>query len=130
MTQPESRILIADDDPLLMELLEHKLQARGYKVLKAEDGPTALEAAQQKQPKLIVLDAMMPGLDGFEVLRRLKGNSGTSGIPVVMLTARKSEDDVLQGLSLGATDYLVKPFMPQELITRITKILGEQDGTP
>lgn len=130
MTQPESRILIADDDPLLMELLEHKLQARGYKVLKAEDGPTALEAAQQKQPKLIVLDAMMPGLDGFEVLRRLKGDSDTAGIPVVMLTARKSEDDVLQGLSLGATDYLVKPFMPQELITRITKILGEQDGTP
>lgn len=129
MTLPASQILIADDDPLLVELLEYKLEARGYEVLKADDGPSALEAAQKEQPALIVLDAMMPGFDGFEVLRRLKDDETTAGIPVVMLTARKAENDVLQGLSLGAHDYLVKPFMPQELVTRISKILGERDNS-
>lgn len=127
MTLPVSQILIADDDPLLVELLEYKLEAQGYDVLKADDGPSALETAQQQQPALIVLDAMMPGFDGFEVLRRLKEQQATARIPVVMLSARKNESDVLNGLSLGANDYMVKPFMPQELVTRISKILGEKD---
>lgn len=130
MSQSTNQILIADDDPLLVELLEYKLETQGYEVLKANDGPSALEVAQQRLPALIVLDAMMPGFDGFEVLRRLKSDETTAGIPVVMLTARKAENDVLQGLSLGAHDYLVKPFMPQELVTRISKMLGEQGGPP
>ena len=116
-------ILIADDDPLLIKLVEHKLQSRGFKVISAADGAQALRLAIEHKPDLIVLDAMMPEMDGFEVLGKLKELPETEDISVIMLTARKQERDVVTGLSLGARDYLVKPFMPAELLMRIQKIL-------
>lgn len=116
-------ILIADDDPLLIKLVEHKLRSRGFKVISAADGAQALRLAIEHKPDLIVLDAMMPEMDGFEVLGKLKELPETEDISVIMLTARKQERDVVTGLSLGARDYLVKPFMPAELLMRIQKIL-------
>jgi DNA-binding response OmpR family regulator len=119
-------ILVADDDPLLLKLVEHKLKSRGFAVHCASDGEAALEMARDRRPDLIVLDAMMPGIEGFEVLRRLAADPGTSGIPVIMLTARRLEADIVSALSLGARDYLVKPFMPEELVMRIRNLLGAE----
>jgi len=118
-----SSILVVDDDPLIRTLIEHKLRQRGFEVTSAESGEEGLRQAAAKRPDLIVLDAMMPELDGFEVLRRLKQDAGTAGIPVIMLTARKQERDIVAALSSGARDYLVKPFMPEELIMRIRNLL-------
>jgi DNA-binding response OmpR family regulator len=118
------RILVADDDPLLVELIEFKLTSRGYDVLTASDGEAALASSIAQHPDLIVLDAMMPVLDGYEVLRRLSEDGRTRSIPVIMLTARRKESDILSGLALGARDYLVKPFIPEELMARIGKLLA------
>lgn len=118
-------ILIADDDPLLVKLVEYRMSARGYRVIAAADGETALALSAEEHPDLIVLDAMMPSLDGFEVLRRLKKAPATRDIPVLMLTARKREHDIVAALSLGARDYLSKPFSPEELALRIGNILRD-----
>jgi two-component system alkaline phosphatase synthesis response regulator PhoP len=118
------KILVVDDDELLRDLLEFKLRSRGYEVELAEDGEAALEAASASPPDLIVLDGMMPGLDGFQVLQRLSDSGETRDVPVIMLTARRQEQDVVAGLSLGAQDYLVKPFLPDELVLRIQRILN------
>ena len=121
MNQPT--VLIADDDALLRSLVEFKLKARGYAVLTAGDGDTALAVIAENRPGLVVLDAMMPGADGFEVLRRMKAEPDLAGIPVVMLTARKLESDIVGALQAGASDYLVKPFIPDELSMRIARLL-------
>lgn len=116
-------ILIMDDDELLIALLEHKLGQRGLMILTATDGSKGLETARTAKPDLIVLDGMMPTMDGFEVLRHLKEDPGTQDIPVIMLSARRLEQDVVNGLNLGAADYLVKPFMPEELFLKIQLLL-------
>lgn len=116
------RILIADDDPLLRALLVHRLSAEGYQISVAQDGAEALRAIQDEQPDLVVLDALMPVMDGFEVLRRLK-STRISDAPVIMLTALKREQDVVGALQLGAADYLVKPFIPDELAERVRRLL-------
>ena len=118
-----SSILVVDDDPLIRTLVEHKLRLRGFEVISAESGEEGLRQATAKRPDLIVLDAMMPELDGLEVLHRLKQDAVTASIPVIMLTARKQERDIVSALSSGARDYLVKPFMPEELIMRIRNLL-------
>ena len=118
-----SSILVVDDDPLIRTLVEHKLRQRGFDVASADSGEAGLKQVAAKRPDLIVLDAMMPELDGFEVLRRLKQDTATAAIPVIMLTARKQESDIVSALSSGARDYLVKPFMPEELIMRIRNLL-------
>lgn len=120
---PSFRILIADDDPLLRALVEHKLSAAGHQVFAAEDGAAAMNEIATRRPDLVVLDAMMPVLDGFEVLRRLKADPATAALPVIMLTALKREQDVVGALELGAADYLVKPFIPDELVARIRRFL-------
>lgn len=117
-----SRILIADDDPLLRALLVHRLSADGHEIMTAEDGAQALAIIGAQQPDLIVLDALMPVMDGFEVLRRIKGG-GLTDAPVIMLTALKREQDIVGALQLGAADYLVKPFIPDELGHRIRRLL-------
>lgn len=119
----QSQVLIADDDPLLRAVLEHKLAAAGYAVLSVEDGRAALNAVQMSRPDAIVLDAMMPVMDGFEALRRLKGDPALKGIAVVMLTALKREDDVVSALKLGASDYMAKPFNPDELVARLDRLV-------
>lgn len=104
-------------------VLEHKLTAAGYLVRCAEDGGAAHAAVEEGWPDLVVLDAMMPVMDGFEVLRRLKQTPAMRDIPVVMLTALKRDQDVLSALQIGAADYLSKPFNPDELVARLARLV-------
>jgi DNA-binding response OmpR family regulator len=117
-------ILVCDDDELLVDLLDYRLKGRGFEVLIARDGGQALEIAAARKPDAIVLDAMMPVMDGYQVLRRLRADPATSTIPVIMLTARKLERDIVGALQLGANDYLVKPFIPEELMSRLSRLLA------
>lgn len=119
------KILIADDDPLLLQLIEHKLAAHGHKVLTASDGRLAWDISARETPDLIVLDSMMPVRDGLDVLRALKGDARFKETPVMMLTARRQENDIVSALKLGAADYMTKPFMPDELVARVERLLGE-----
>lgn len=116
-------ILIADDDELLAALVQFKLEAAGHKVVVAKDGAAALAEVARQRPDLIVLDAMMPVLTGSEVLARLKADPATASVPVIMLTARRAQDDVVSALRAGAADYLTKPFIPEELIARVETAL-------
>ena len=120
------QVLIADDDPLLRDILEHKLGAAGYGVTSVGDGQAALDALASvgdgPLPQLVVLDAMMPIMDGFEVLRRMKADPSLAHVVVVMLTALKRQDDVLGALRLGAQDYVSKPFNPDELVARLERL--------
>lgn len=113
-------ILIADDDHKIIDMLRRTLVYEGYDVLTAADGPEALAQAQSHQPDLVVLDWMMPGLSGLEVARRLRAADKT---PILMLTARDAIEDRVEGLDVGADDYLVKPFAPVELLARIRALL-------
>lgn len=117
------RILVCDDDDMLVELLRYRLSARGYEVLTAHNGGEGLEIARSERPDAIVLDAMMPVMDGYQVLRQLRADAEFAAIPVIMLTARRQEQDIVGALELGANDYLVKPFIPEELITRMTRLI-------
>jgi DNA-binding response OmpR family regulator len=119
-----ARILIADDDALLRALLQHRLTLDGYEVVAVEDGGMVLDALRDHRPDLLVLDAMMPVMDGFEILRRLKSGPEADPTPVIMLTAMRREADIVGGLQLGAADYLVKPFIPDELSQRIRRVLA------
>ncbi len=116
-------ILVCEDDPLLVDLLQYRLVASGYEVAVARDGQEAIDHLAETLPDAIVLDAMMPVMDGFEVLRRVREGPATANIPVIMLSARKQEDDIVAALRLGANDYVVKPFMPEELIVRLDRIV-------
>ncbi|MFN3932794.1 MAG: response regulator transcription factor [Brevundimonas sp.] len=123
-----ARILIADDDPLLRALLQYRLAADGNEVFAVEHGGLVLPAVDEYRPELIVLDAMMPVMDGFELLRRLKSGPTPDPTPVIMLTALKREADIVGALQLGAADYLVKPFIPDELSERIRRVLSQESG--
>ncbi len=122
MLQP-TRILVVDDERDITELLAYAFKQQGWHTLTAHDGPTAIEQARQRRPDLIVLDILMPGMDGFEVYRRLRQYPETASIPVLFLTARTEEVDQIVGLELGADDYIVKPISPRLLIARINAIL-------
>jgi two-component system phosphate regulon response regulator PhoB len=117
------RILVADDEPDIVALVAFHLVKAGYRVSTASTGPDALAAAKQERPALIVLDLMLPGASGYEVLEQLRGSAATREIAVLMLTARREEPDRIRGLALGADDYLTKPFSPQELVLRVGAIL-------
>ncbi len=119
-----TRILVADDEDRIREIVRGYLESDGYEVAEARDGEQALRTARDWSPDLVVLDVMMPGLDGIEVLRRLRT---TSNIPVILLTARAEEVDTLVGLSVGADDYVTKPFSPRELVARIKTVLRRAD---
>ena len=121
----DRHILICDDDPLLLDLVSHRLTSRGFRVSTATHGGEALEQMEKELPDALVVDAMMPVVDGYELLRRLREDPRTEALPVVMLTARRQEQDVLVALELGANDYLVKPFIPQELVVRLERLLGQ-----
>lgn len=129
-----STILIVDDEPSICELLTFNLDKAGYHTMEANNGHTALELARTAKPDLIILDLMLPGIDGMEVCRALKGQQYTAGIPIIMLTAKNDEIDTIIGLELGADDYMTKPFSPRELIARVKAVLrrsqkdSRQDG--
>lgn len=125
MANQSLRILACDDDELLLELLRHRLTSKGYSVDTAKDGKEALEKIQASPPDALVLDAMMPLVDGYEVLRQFRAMDGMQSVPVVFLSARKQEQDILTALSLGASDYLVKPFIPEELVMRLSRLLAK-----
>ena len=117
-------VLVVDDDPNVVALARAYLERDGYRVSEANDGLRALELARKEQPSLVVLDLMLPGLDGLEVCRRLQVESMA---PVIMLTARVEEADRLEGLDLGADDYITKPFSPRELAARVRAVLRRSD---
>ena len=121
------RILVCDDDELLVDLLTYRRGTKGYKVSAARDGGQALERIAADKPDAVVLDAMMPVIDGFEVLRRIREQPETATLPVLMLSARKQERDIVGALQLGANDFVVKPFIPEELLARLARLLGEDE---
>ena len=119
----KENILIVDDEEDVLELVRFNLEKNGYKTETAVSGEEALEKAKAKSPDLIILDLMLPGIDGLEVCKKLKSNTKTENIPVIMLTAKSEESDIITGLELGAQDYITKPFSPKVLIARVRRIL-------
>jgi two-component system phosphate regulon response regulator PhoB len=120
---PAPRVLVVDDEPDIVALVAYHLAKAGYRVSTAATGKDALEISRRERPALIVLDMMLPGLSGFDVLEQLRGDDTMRDVAVLMLTARRDEPDRIRGLSLGADDYLTKPFSAQELVLRVGAIL-------
>ena len=127
------KILVLEDEPDILGMVQYNLERAGFEVCTAEDGETGLELVRSESPSLLILDLMLPGIDGLDVCKSLKSDAATKDLPVLMLTARKDEVDRIIGLELGADDYVVKPFSPRELILRVRAILrragGEADET-
>ncbi len=123
------KILVVDDEPDAVELVAFNLKAAGYDVVTAVEGDEALKKARMQLPDLIVLDWMLPEVDGLEVCKILRRDSATSAIPIVMLTAKAAEIDRVLGLELGADDYVTKPFSPRELVLRVKKLLARGQAT-
>jgi two-component system alkaline phosphatase synthesis response regulator PhoP len=129
----KNTILIVEDEKDIVKMLEYNLKKEGFKVLSVRNGEDAIDAAKSEHPELIILDLMLPGIDGLEVCKTLKGDAKTASIPVIMLTAKSQESDKVVGLELGADDYVTKPFSPRELIARIKAVLRrgkEKDKLP
>ena len=120
------RVLVAEDDPDILALIAYRLERSGYDVITAPDGAEALRLAFEHHPDLLVLDVMMPRIDGYGVTRAIRQHPATERTPVLLLTARVQEADVAQGFEAGADDYLKKPFSPQELRARVQAILGRR----
>lgn len=114
-----AKILVVDDEPPIVELVKFNLEKEGYEVVVAYDGMTAIDRTMEEKPNLIILDIMLPEVDGFEVCRSLSQNPQTKDIPIIMLTARGEEVDKILGLEFGADDYITKPFSPRELMARV-----------
>jgi len=117
------RILVVDDEPDVVHLVEYNLKAADYEVVTASDGEQALKKARAAMPNLIILDLMLPELDGLEVCKLLRRDQSTAAIPIIILTAKSAEMDRVLGLELGADDYLTKPFSPRELVLRVKRLL-------
>jgi two-component system phosphate regulon response regulator PhoB len=117
------RILVVDDEPDITALVAYHLARAGYRVSTATNGQDALKAAREERPEIVVLDLMLPGVSGYEVLRELRQRPETADVGVILLTARREEVDRVKGLTLGADDYLTKPFSPQELTLRVAALL-------
>ncbi len=120
---PPARVLVVEDEPDIAALVAYQLAREGMRVETVGDGAAALGAVEREVPDLIVLDLMLPGLSGYEVLRALRGQPATREVPVVVLTARREEEDRIRGLELGADDYVTKPFSPRELVLRVGAVL-------
>ena len=122
----KTKILVVDDEPDVVELVDFNLKAAGYDVVTATDGEEALKKARAVLPSLIILDLMLPEVDGLEVCKILRRDPQTSGIPIIMLTAKAAEIDRILGLELGADDYVTKPFSPRELVLRVKRLLRSE----
>ena len=120
------KILLVEDDPFLLSMYNTKFELENFKVVTAEDGEKGLKLAIKELPDVILLDIMLPRMDGFEVLKALKADKKTSGIPVILLTNLSQKEKVKEGLSLGANDYLIKAhFMPSEVVEKIKKLINK-----
>lgn len=117
------RILVVDDEPEILEVIESRLEANGYDVVTATDGVQAAERLKQARPELIILDIMMPRVDGFKVLEVLKAHPQTSEIPIIMLTSKGETSNILKAQEMKAADYLIKPFKPEELLKVVKRYL-------
>lgn len=117
------KVLVVDDEPDVIELLEFNLRQAGFEVIAAESGPEALDKVRTRSPDALVLDLMLPEIDGLEICKRLRRDPATARLPILMLTARAAEVDRILGLEMGADDYLAKPFSPRELVLRVKKLL-------
>jgi two-component system, OmpR family, alkaline phosphatase synthesis response regulator PhoP len=124
----KARVIVVDDEESILELVEYNLKKSGYAVTCIAMGEDAIKAARADKPDIIVLDLMLPGLDGLEVTKILKSDSETKDIPIVMLTARGEEADIVTGLELGADDYITKPFSPRVLLARVKAVLRRRSG--
>ncbi|NJM05550.1 response regulator transcription factor [Candidatus Gracilibacteria bacterium] len=121
-------VLVVDDEPGIVTIARDYLDRAGFRVLTASDGETALRLARNERPSLLVLDLMLPGIDGLDVVRSLRQDPATRKLPIIMLTARVEEADRLIGLELGADDYITKPFSPRELVARVRAVLRRSEG--
>ncbi|MCY3598561.1 MAG: response regulator transcription factor [Gemmatimonadetes bacterium] len=126
----DAQILVVDDEPDILSVLVYHLSREGYRVTTAVNGQGALTTAQAEQPDLIILDLMLPGMDGYEVLQRLRGAESTSSMPVILLTARREEDERVKGFEVGADDYITKPFSARELTLRVEALLRRSKAEP
>lgn len=126
MTAPK-RILVVEDEPRVMVMVRKRLELNGYRVITAVDGKEAVEVTQQEHPDLIVLDLMLPKLDGYEVCRVLRHDPACARIPILMLTARTQDEDIRLGMVTGANAYLTKPFDAEVLLSRIAELIDEQE---
>ena len=124
--QTRPLVLVAEDDEDILALVVFDLEDEGYEVVTTRNGEDAVALALERRPDLILLDVAMPGLDGYEVTRRLRADESTRGTPVVLLTARAQVKDVIEGFEAGANDYVTKPFRPDELRTRLHAALGRR----
>lgn len=125
-----ARVLIVDDDPVILDLVELNFTLEEHEVLTAASGDAALRAAREERPDAIVLDVMLPEIDGFEVCRQLGADPATAGIPVVLLSARALQPDVDRGLAAGAAAYVTKPFDPLELVARVERLVQRAGEAP
>ena len=121
-------ILVVDDDPVIQKLLEVNFEMEGYHVATANDGAEALATVAARPPDMVVLDVMMPKLDGIEVVRRMKADAATAAVPVLLLSARAQAKDITEGLQAGADAYMTKPFDPVELLDRVASLLKGPEG--
>jgi DNA-binding response OmpR family regulator len=126
VSEAQQVVLVAEDDDDIRALVAYRLEKAGYAVVQANDGDEAIRLALTHRPALAILDVMMPKADGYEVTRRLRADEATSGMPIILLTARAQEADVQRGFEAGADDYIRKPFSPQELRARVQAILGRR----
>jgi DNA-binding response OmpR family regulator len=120
---PSATVLVVDDDPVIQKLLQVNFELEGYKVITASDGVEGLARARADRPDAIILDIMMPRMNGLEVARALKADASTEGIPVLLLSAKAQASDVAVGIEIGADDYITKPFDPAELLERVGELL-------
>ena len=121
-------VLICDDDPLLTELLEHRLGQRGYRTAVARDGGEALAMLAADPPDAVIMESMLPVHDGHEVLRHIRQSSAAKDLPVIILSARRQEGDIVAALELGASDYVTKPFILEELVARLARLMPGSRG--
>ena len=122
------RILVVEDDPSAQRLISYTLEREGYQVIIASNGMEGLKKARGEEPELLVLDVMLPGLDGFELCHRLRGDPQTAALPILMLSAKAQETDISTGMRVGADDYLTKPADPSEIVRRVAKLLSKKDA--
>lgn len=128
--QTKKKILIVDDEKQLVSLVTLHMKMSGYESISASNGEEALAIIKSEKPDLIILDLMLPKIDGWEVCKRLRAESGVRDIPVIMLTARSETADKLKGFECGADDYVTKPFSPRELVARVKRVLARAEGGP